>query len=80
MQFYNPFKPHVIKQGDLYYVRKLDAPFSWVYLESSLDDYWWHEKYKHRAYFVTSTEAFSRLKNYKNKRIKQPVTVIKEPK
>jgi len=40
MKLYNPFKPHIVKHGGVYYIRRL-CFFGWRFLDSSSFDYWW---------------------------------------
>ena len=42
---YNPFRPHIIKQGESFYVRKFSLKYmSYLYLDAKYyPNYWWLE-------------------------------------
>ncbi len=40
MKFYNPFKPHIVTDGEYYAIRK-SALFFWKYFDLKEFDFWW---------------------------------------
>jgi hypothetical protein len=66
MNFYNPFKPHIVYDinRQTYHIRKWSILFlSWNYLDND-SEYWWTKPYLHNATFKSLDEAKERLKVY----------------
>ena len=74
MKFFNPFKPHIVKQGDVYYVRKFTLMaffcglFSWGYLDNLHPRKYgafgyWPRWYKQQAEFYSLIAARTALNN-----------------
>lgn len=70
MQFYNPFRAHVIENNGLYYVRRLTIKlFSWEYLDRTHNDgLWWMNTVDYKTKWCSLTSdaaAFARLRAYR---------------
>lgn len=57
MKLYNPFKPHIVTNGDgNYYIRKFGM-CGWEYLDRTEDYYWWLVSNKGYAKFDSLESA-----------------------
>ncbi len=55
MKLYNPFKPHIVKLGEYYLVRKLTLA-GWAFRDKDyLFDFWWTTEKYVRRYCVHQT-------------------------
>ena len=72
MKFYNPFKPHIVKRGDQYAIRKWEG--AWDYLDIKRD-LWWYLKEYVESYATTKDLSIvtERLQVYNEKLIKDKI-------
>ena len=71
MKIYNPFKPHIIKKGEFYKVRRLHPIFGWEYLGTDFNVLsWWGNMYyfKH-IYSYYPLEMERAIEKYKKQKI-----------
>jgi len=69
MQFYNPFKAHVVQfPNGMYVVRKFDVGFGYLDKDTN-DNFFWHDpcNYTRYSFIATEQEAKDRLADYNKK-------------
>lgn len=72
MQFYNPFKPHLVEGGGKWRIRKLSVFwFGWAYKDADGDHYWWSGNYDDWIDFPSKEKAQLVLDRMRMKRIKE---------
>lgn len=64
MKLYNPFKWHVVKQGEVYFVRKFVG--FWLYLDTDLLQWTENFKFEYCA-LPTKEKAFALIESTKEK-------------
>lgn len=59
MKFFTKYKPHLYRQGNLWYIRKWEFAEGWVFLDAQGDHYWWGKSENIRKYcgFKSEEEA-----------------------
>ena len=73
MKLYNPFRHHIVTNGDgNYYIRKLSM-CGWEYLDRTDDYYWWLNQYKGYARFDSLESAKLRFMNIGYKLVEKVV-------
>ena len=61
MKFYNPFKPHIVTDGEKYAIRKFKLVIGWQYFDIHYLNYWWIRDYDLKYCWTRSEEKAKAL-------------------